>query len=75
MDHIPVEFDYNDQHYKGHFTAVSGAGGKTFFLTVDGFHKGQLVHTESYGWQFHSNNNQFKELTQFFADVVTAWLQ
>jgi hypothetical protein len=31
------------------------------------------MHTENFGWQFHNNQDSFKELIDYFADVVTAF--
>jgi hypothetical protein len=74
-DKILIEFDYHGEHYCGHFTAPHGAGGKVWHLSIDNYHRGQLIHTENYGWQFHSRDGSLKELTEYFAQVVTAWYE
>jgi hypothetical protein len=72
---IPIQFDHAGKHYIGHFTAPHGAGGKVWFLTIDRFHRGQLMHTENFGWQFYNKDGTMKELTDYFAEVVTAWYE
>jgi hypothetical protein len=74
-ERIPVEFEYAGRAYTGYFTAPHGAGGKTWFLRIDGYHRGQLMSTEKNGWQFYSKDGTFKEPTDFFADVITAWYE
>jgi hypothetical protein len=75
MDKIPVSFEYKGKHYTGYFDAVSGAAGKLWYLTLNGFHWGQLIYTENFGWRFENNKGTMKELTDYFADVVTAWYE
>lgn len=72
---IPVSFDYNGKHCNGHFSAPSGAGGKTWHLTIDGYYRGQLILTENFGWQFSNNQDTMTELTDYFAAVIIAWYQ
>jgi hypothetical protein len=73
MDKIPVSFEYKDKHYAGHFEAVNGAAAKLWHLTVNRFHWGQLFITQNFEWRFENNEGSLKELTDYFADVVTAW--
>lgn len=76
MTNIPISFEYEQQHYTGHFKQVSGSGSTaSFHLMIDNFYQGQLVHTTEHGWQFTSNKNKFVTLSQFFGDYITAWMQ
>lgn len=67
---IPVTFPYNGKSFTGHLTPVNGSGGNMYHLMVGGFYKGQLVKTEAYGWQFHSQTGNGKELSEYFGRVV-----
>lgn len=73
MDKIPISFEYKGQYYCGYFNAVHGVGSNVWFLSIDNYHRGQLIRTENFGWQFCNNKNEMKELTDYFAEVVMAW--
>lgn len=74
-EQIPISFDYDGKHYDGYFIPVHGASGKLWHLMVGGYFYGQLFHTDLFGWQFSNNQKLFNELTDYFADVITAWYQ
>ncbi len=75
MDDIPVSFEWQGKEYARHFSVPHDAGGNVWFLTVNKYHWGQLILTQNYGWAFHNNKNEMKELADYFGDVVTAWYQ
>lgn len=76
MDKILITFDYDGQEYSGHFSQVSGGGSHTkFFLMINKFYRGQLVHTDHYGWQFTSNDGMFQTLSEYFGNYITARYQ
>jgi hypothetical protein len=40
---IPIEFDFQDEHYTGFLQPVSGSGGNSIYhLMIDGFYYGGL---------------------------------
>lgn len=76
MIDIPISFEYQNQTYTGVLSQVSGGGSNAkFHLMINKFYEGQLMHTETQGWRFTSQTGKFTELSQFFGDYVTAWLQ
>ena len=75
-DKIPITFEYHGQRYKGEFSSVSGSGSTAkFHLMINNRFYGQLLLTENYGWQFHNNKDQFKDLAEYFGDYIVAWVQ
>lgn len=74
MTQIPVEFDYQGKHYKGHLTEVHGAG-KVWHLIINNYYFGQLVLSENYGWAFHSNKGIMEDLAEYFGEIVTLWYE
>ena len=75
MDHIPIEFDYKDKHYKGFLTKVSGAGSNaTWFLMIDNYYRGQL-HFLNNRFVFYSQTGEMEELAEMFGEVVMLWYQ
>lgn len=71
---VPISFEHKGRKYKGYFSYVNGAGNSsTFFLTVDGYHVGQLFNTDT-GWRFYSNRYpELTELSEWFGEYVTLW--
>ena len=77
MENIPVSFEWEGKNYRGVLTAVNGAGVQVYHLMIDKFYNGRLRLTDRYGWQFDPTpkTESFKELRDFFGDVVTAWYE
>ncbi|HTH23218.1 MAG TPA: hypothetical protein VL854_13450 [Nitrososphaeraceae archaeon] len=77
MENILISFECEGKNYKGSLSAVCGAGTHVYYLMIDKFYNARLRLTELHGWQFDSTpkTEGFKELKDFFADVVTAWYQ
>lgn len=75
MQSIPIAFDYQGKRYEATFREVAGAAGRSWHLMIDGYYRGQLNFSESLGFQFTSQSGKFKELTDFFASVITAWYE
>ena len=77
MENIPVSFESEGKNYSGTLTAVHGAGTQTYYLMIDKYYNGRLRLSELYGWQFDPTpkTQSFKDLSDFFGDVVTAWYQ
>ena len=67
---IPVSFEYKGKHYQGTFSDVSGAAAKMWHLTINRYHRRQLLLLER-GWAFFSNSGEFQELAEYFGEVVT----
>ncbi len=73
-DNIPIEFDYEGKHYKGHFLGgVGGGGGNIWHLMINNYYYGQLIFSQNYGWAFHNNKGLMKELSEYFGEYVTLW--
>jgi hypothetical protein len=72
---IKVEFDYKGKHYKGHFSEVSGAAARTWFLYLDNYYSGQMTINPKEQFVFTSQTGQFKELSDFFESVIIAYYE
>ncbi len=70
MRTIPVTFDFEGKEYTGFLSAVSGSGGDVYHLMINNRYMGQLIRTELYGWQFHSQSGKGKDLSEYFGKVV-----
>ena len=71
MENIPIEFKWQGKEYEGTFTRVSGGGSAgAYHLMIDKFYYGQLIKTENWGWQFHSNKNHFTGMADMFGHTV-----
>lgn len=66
----PISFDYKGKHYEGTLSEVKGAGTKTWHLTINGYHRGQLLLLDR-GWAFFSNSREFEELADYFGEAVS----
>ena len=77
MENIPVNFECEGKSYTGPLNAVHGAGTQVYHLIIERRYNGRLRLTERYGWQFDPTptTKSFKELRDYFGDVVTAWYQ
>lgn len=71
---IPVEFDYQGKHYKGHLSEVSGAAAQLWHLMIDNYYYGQLFYTDA-GLKFYSQSGKFQELEDYLIEVITAWYE
>lgn len=75
MTLIPIEFDYEGKHYKGHFREIAGAAGRLWHLMIDNYYYGQLVLSDNYGWAFHNNKGLMADLADYFGDIVMMWYE
>jgi hypothetical protein len=75
MKKIPIQFDYNGKHYEGDFSEVSGAAAKSWHLMVDNYYKGQLIFSETYGWAFHNNKDEMKDMAEYFGEYNALWYE
>jgi hypothetical protein len=76
MEKIPIKFDYKGKHYDGTFDLVHGAGGNTWHLMINKYYCGRLRLTADGEWFFDSaQGDEFKELTDYFAQYMVAWHQ
>jgi hypothetical protein len=58
MNDIPISFDYRGKHYDGYLSEVSGAGGQTWFLNINKYHRGQLLFVNG-NFVFYSKQEVF----------------
>jgi hypothetical protein len=75
MVKIPIEFDYNGEHYKGHFSQPFGTGGSVWHLMIDNFYFGQLLYSETNGWSFHDNKGMMQDMADYFGNIVMLWYE
>lgn len=76
MNNIPIKFEYEGKHYAGIFSNVSGSGSSSnYHLMIDNFFMGQIMQTENYGWQFHSNQDNFRGMAEYFGEYIVAYIQ
>ena len=75
MKEIPIQFDYKGKHYEGHFSEVAGGGAHSWHLMIDNYYKGQLILTENYGWAFHNNKDEMKDMAEYFGEYITLWYE
>jgi len=54
------------------FKKVAGAGNTaSYHLMVEDFYRGQLNHSEHYGWQFTSNDSNLQEtMAKWFKEYI-----
>jgi len=70
---IPITFMHKGKQYTGYLSKVSGAGTHaTYHLMIDNFYRGQLVHTDHYGWQFTSQDMILAYKSEEFGKHVEA---
>lgn len=86
-EQIPVLFNHQGKHYEGYFSPVTGAGKKSFHLSVNGRYWGQMFLAEissgpghvtdtkdkKYGYRFYSQSGDLDYLEDYFVSVVTEW--
>jgi len=77
MENTPVSFECVGKNYRGTLSAICGAGTQVYYLMIDKFYNERLRLTDRYGWQFDptSKTESFKELTEYFSEVVVALIQ
>ena len=70
---VPVTFEWNGNKVRGMLTNGPGAGGEVWHLSVNNFHWGQLVLTQSGEWRFSSNTKDLEHLSEYFGEQVRLW--
>lgn len=74
IDHIPVSFDYKGKHYEGSLDEVNGSGGRTWFLNINKYHRGQLLFVND-KFVFYGSDKMFEDLAEFFGEIIMLWYE
>lgn len=80
---ILVTFEHKRKAQSGYFSEVLGAGGYVWYLSVNGFHYGQMIWAEEpqgtgqvnqkdkkYGLTFYSQSGEYDYLADYFIETL-----
>ncbi|MES2620192.1 MAG: hypothetical protein V4615_05000 [Bacteroidota bacterium] len=63
---LPITFNYQGETVTGNFKQIGGAGGKCWYLFVDGFYRGKVTYTD----RLRYDGNKYEDVGEMLCDFI-----